>query len=213
MRKYLRFLAWTALIVGIIVGALRYLLFKTWVVPSDDKVLAASIAPTLAPGDFVLIMHSKSPVFGDLVRCVDPEEPRRFVIGRIGGEQSDKVVIEGRTVFVNERRSASETSCAERVVQIEEPTTGSPIDIHCDIEDLAGIAHMRGSRPVEYSGSRVEKVVPPGMVWLISDNRYYPLDSRIYGALPRESCDAVVVYRLWSAKGFMDADHRLMFIR
>lgn len=213
MRKYLRFLAWTALIIGIIVGVLRFFFLKTWVIPTDDKVLSASIAPTLAPGDLVLILHSKSPVFGDLVRCVDPEEPRRFVIGRIGGEQGDKVVVEGRTVIVNDRRSASETSCAERVVQIEEPTTGSPIDIHCDIEDLAGIAHMRGSRPVEYSGSRVEKDVPPGTVWLISDNRFYPLDSRQYGALPRESCNAVVFYRLWSAKGFSDAEHRFTFIR
>jgi len=213
VRKYLRFLAWTAIVVGIVVGAIRVLLLKTWVVPSDDKVLAASIAPSLAPGDVVLVLHSKEPHFGDLVRCIDPEEPRRYVIGRIGGESGDNVVVNGTMVIVNNRRSASETSCSERVVQIEEPTTGSLIDIHCDIEDLLGTAHMRGSRPSEYSGGQVEKTVPKGMFWLISDNRHYPLDSRTYGALPTESCDAIVVYRLWSAKGFGDADHRFTYIR
>jgi len=213
VRKYLRFLGWSAAILGIVLGVLRYFFFKTWVVPSDDKILAASIAPTLAPGDLVLILHSREPAFGDLARCKDPEEPRRFVIGRVAGEPGDSVVVDGRTIYVNDRRSTNESSCPERTVTIEEPTSGSPIEIACDIEDLSGTTHMRGQRHGNDSPSKVEKTVPQGKFWLVSDNRSYPLDSRTYGAVPRESCDARIVYRIWSAKGFKDDLHRFMFIK
>jgi signal peptidase I len=212
VRKYLRFLLWSALVIGVIVGALRLLLLKTWVIPSDDQVMAASLAPSLSPGDVVLVMHAGNRAFGDLVRCADPEAPRRWVIARIAGEPGDNVVIEGANIKINEKKASLETACADRFATIEDPNSGSPVDIQCDIEILGGVTHKRGQRPGQEI-ERVERIVPQGKVWLLSDNRSYPLDSRTYGAIDPATCDATVVFRLWSARGFFDVGGRFTFVK
>lgn len=211
MSKYWRILLWSTLVIGVIVGALRLFLVKVWVIPSDDKLLAASIAPSLAPGDVVLVLTAGQPGFSELVRCADPDEPRRWVIGRIAGEPGDKVVIEGNNVVINEKRATLEHACSPRMVTIEDPNTNAPVEIMCDMETLGGATHKRGSRIGDMP--QLERQVPQGFVWLLSDNRAYPDDSRLYGAVKPETCDARIFFRLWSAKGFFDTATRFTYIR
>jgi signal peptidase I len=208
--KYWRVLLWSTLVIGLIVGGLRLFLLKVWVIPSDDKLLGASIAPSLAPGDVVLILTAGTPGFSDLVRCTDPDEPRRFVIARIVGEGGDKVAIDGHNVKVNEKRASLEHACSPRIVTIEDPNTGAPVEIMCDLETFGGATHKRGMRIIE--ASPFERQVPDGFVWLLSDNRAYPDDSRLYGAVKPETCDARIFFRIWSAKGFFDSATRFTYI-
>lgn len=211
MSKYWRVLLWTTLIVGVVVGVLRLLLFKIWVVPSDDKALSASIAPSLAPGDIVVLLTAGTPGFSDLVRCQDPDEPRRWVIGRIAGEAGDRVVIEGYNVVINEKRAVLEHACSPRQLTIEDPNTGAPVELVCDIETLGGATHKRGTR-VGAELSQFERQVPQGFVWLLSDNRAYPNDSRVYGAVKPETCDSRIIFRIWGTKGFFDSATRFTYI-
>jgi type IV secretory pathway protease TraF len=55
--------------------------------------------------------------------------------------------------------------------------------------------------------------VEPGSVFLVSDNRRYPFDSRDFGPLPKASCNEAIVFRLVSRLGFSDVDTRLTWIQ
>ena len=107
MQKLLRFLLWTALIVGVLVGIARATAIRWWRIPEGDPYLEASIAPTLRGGDLIILWRLTPPKFGDLVLCPEPGTPERMVVGRIIGDPGDKVRIEGARVVVNGR--AAET--------------------------------------------------------------------------------------------------------
>ena len=75
MRKVLRFLLWTAIIVGAIVGLARATAIRWVKIPMGDPYLEASIAPTLRGGDTVILWRLTKPGFGDLVVCPEPDAP------------------------------------------------------------------------------------------------------------------------------------------
>lgn len=90
MGKYQKALVWTIGTLAVVALLLRVFLFKVWTVP-DDPALGASVAPTLGAGDTVLVLTRGAPGFGELVRCRDPEDVSRFVVGRIVGVEGDVV--------------------------------------------------------------------------------------------------------------------------
>ena len=59
----------------------------------------------------------------------------------------------------------------------------------------------------------VKTVVPDNQVWLVSDNRLFPYDSRDFGAVPRETCTETIFFRLVGAGGFFDTSTRNQYIR
>ena len=214
LRKLGSFLLWTTLIVGVIAGALRLLVVRTWTVPSDDPSLSSSIAPSLAPGDVLLLLHAGNPGFGELVRCTDPDEPRRWVIGRIAGEAGDTVELQDERLIINGRKADLETACKEPKIQVPHPNTEAPVDMRCDMEALGASTHKRayGSSKTHGVRSPVKRTVQAGFFFLVSDNRVFPYDSTTYGPVPVETCDARVIFRLWSAEGWGDSDHRMEWI-
>jgi len=214
MGTLFRILLWTAVSVGAVVGLLRLTVIRWWRVPMDDPYLEASIAPTLRGGDLVLLWRATQPSFGALVVCPDPEDPGRVVIGRIVGEGGDRVAIDGDHLEINDRSAHTETACSEAVFQVQDPATGSVVEQSCSIEDLGGVGHMRGA------GTSDRGAPPPstrdvgqGKLFLVSDNRRYPYDSRNYGPLDVASCKESVFFRLVSKKGFFDVKPRLMYVR
>jgi len=214
LRKLAKFVLWTAVIGGASWGVLRLLLVKTWTIPSDDPVLSSSIAPSLAAGDAVLLLHGVPRGFGDLVRCTDPDEPRRWVIGRIAGEGGDTVELTASRLVVNGRTADIEHACKPHVVQVPHPNTTAPVDLRCDMEDLGGVIHKRvhGNPEGRAVSAPMKRTVPPDSFFLISDNRAFQNDSFTYGAVPAETCDARIVFRFWSSAGFGDADNRFTWV-
>lgn len=213
MRKLVRGLVWFAVVVGLIVGALRMTVLEWWQVPMDDPQMGASVAPTLAPGDWVLVLHH-APSFGDLARCIDPQEPRRFVIGRLLGEQGDRLTFDGPDVSVNDKRGVQEHSCSPSKVTVNDPTSGTPVDLHCSVEAVINHKHLRATSTRGHTGpTNRTATVSEGNVYLVSDNRVFPLDSREYGAIPKASCNDLIFFRVVSLKGFGDADTRLTYLR
>lgn len=212
MEKFVRTLFWVAAILALIIGVLRATVISWWTIPEDDPVLAASLAPTLYGGDFVLLLK-KAPAFGDITRCTDPEEPGRFVVGRLIGEQRDEIELMGNDIVVNNKRSNREMACEETDVTIQDPTSGTDVDLKCHIEALINHKHMRAVASANRYGVDRKAIVADGRIFLVSDNRAYPFDSRNYGAVERETCKEIVLFRFVGKTGWGDPKRRLLFIQ
>src|SRR5215216_2353256 len=135
--------------------------------------------------------------------CPEPGHPERVVIGRLVGQQRDELEVTGADLVINGKRQPVEGNCAERKFTARDPESGNEVEQFCSVEDLNGRGSFRG----ELSGSprrptNVKTTVPNGMVWLVSDNRLFPYDSRDFGPVPQETCTETVFFRLVSAAGF-----------
>lgn len=214
LRKMLRFLFWVVLVVGIVIGFLRLTALRWWRVPSNDPYLTASISPSLRGGDLILLWRLTKPAFSDLVLCPEPKQPGRVVIGRIAAVGRDELEVTGADIKVNNKRQSVEGNCPERTFMEKDPGTGFEVELHCSIEDLGGSTNYRAEIPTEGTHPPdVKTTVPDNQVWLVSDNRQFPYDSRDYGAVPQETCGETVFFRLVGAKGFFDTSTRLQYIR
>lgn len=213
----MRGLTFMLITLGVLVGVLRLTCLRWWQVPLDDPDLAASIAPTLRPGDWLILWRAHAPGFGDLVLCPDPEEPTEVFIGRIAGEGGDTLKIDDMGMLtVNNSRIRSERACDKPKFVMEHPRSGEEVELRCDIEVLGGVHHQRAIVPSTDAGLKPlasSREVEPGSVFLISDNRRYPFDSRDFGPLPKASCGEAIIFRLVSRLGFSDIATRLTWIQ
>ena len=214
MRKMFRLLFWVAIVLGLVVGFLRLTMIRWWRVPSNDPYLTASISPSVRGGDLILLWRFTKPGFSDLVLCPEPKQPGRVVIGRIAAKGRDDLEVTGADITVNRKRQSVEGNCPQRTFLEKDPGTGFEVELGCSIEDLGGSTNFRaeltsdGVHPAD-----VKVTVPDNQVWLVSDNRQFPYDSRDYGAVPQETCEETVFFRLVSAKGFFDTQNRNQYIR
>ena len=216
MGKWLRLLAWTAIIIGSVIGLARATAIRWWRVPTMDRDpdLVASLGPTLLGGDLVIAWRLTKPGLGDLAVCEDPEDPRRVVIGRIAAEGGEQITVEGSQFTVDGKRVETERACLPNTFEAEHPDTGEAIEQHCQVEVMRGQSHMRGAVPPdgpEPAGDSAE--VPPGHFYLLSDNRLLPYDSRHYGTVEQSKCSESVVFRLVGRAGYADAESRFTFIQ
>ena len=206
---------WALVFIGLLVGLARLTSLRWWRVPDDDADLAASVAPTLRGGDWLILWRLTPPGIGDLVLCPDPEEPGEVVIGRIAAQGGDTISIkEDGHLLVNDERMRSERACEPSRFVLNHPRSGDEIELRCDIETLGGVHHQRALRP---SGGLkpmpIHTEVELGELFLVSDNRFLPFDSRDFGAVPRESCSEAIIFRLVSRLGFSHVASRLSWIQ
>lgn len=211
MKKFLKGLAWVVGILAVIILILRLTMFKTWTIP-EDIALDSSIRPSLQSGDVVLVMTVGKRSFGQLVRCTDPEDPQRWVVGRIVGMEGDTVEVDGPSVTVNGTRYNTSDGCKDPL-KVPHPTSGSPIEAVCSRVEMAGGWHFRAwvaTHTVESSSSHK---VGAGRLFLLSDNRSFHDDSRDFGTVAANTCNDLIVFRLWGKGGTSDTDSRFMYIR
>ena len=212
MSRLLRFIAWTLVIVGALIGLLRLTVIRWWRVPTGDPYLEASVAPTLRGGDWVILWRGTPPLEGDLVLCPEPRAQGRMVVARIVAEANDHVTVDRDTLFVNQRQFDTERGCDPFTTL--EPKSGEAVVQGCRGETVGGKTHFRGEpRPNLPPPTQAESDVPSGQVFLVSDNRQFPWDSREFGTVPRDTCLEAIVYRLVSKDGFFDVANRLTLIR
>jgi signal peptidase I len=211
-RKFTRFLIFTAIVIGVLIGIARATAIRWYRVPADDPYLEASVAPTLFAGDLIVLWRFTRPGFGDLVLCPEPKAEQRSVIGRIAGMPGDKVQVKGALLTVNGQNMHSSSACDLPTFTVPDPATRLDTTLTCDREDLAGRLHNRGNPPKDRGMHDSKLTADAGRVVLISDNRYFPYDSRDFGSVPLESCKETIVFRLVSAKGFGDVASRMSLI-
>ena len=212
MRKLSRFVVTVAVIGGALVGLARATAIRWWRVPSDDPYLEASIAPSLRGGDLIILWRLTAPHVGDLVLCPEPKQPDRIVIGRITAIDGETIDIDGNTLRINGHRAATQGDCLEDPFTAIDPQTQIPLEQRCSQEEVGPRVHMRGDTRGQ-APPKVSETTPPGTVFLVSDNRQMPYDSRDFGPVERATCKETVVFRLVSAAGFTDVAHRLSIVR
>jgi signal peptidase I len=206
MEGLVRVLVWISVIFAAACALLYFTVFDVFTVPTDDPAMLASTAPNVAGGDQLLTLRHGEVHVGNLVRCTDPQEPRRFVIGRlegIGGETleitNERVALDGRSLTIARGCGRTET--------VTKGGTNEQLTFVCSVEDLSS-EHEVLFYPDSSEGTTAKTKISSGKGFLVSDNRYWHLDSRDYGEVPLESCQHIV-FRLWSAAGWFDAHHRL----
>ena len=214
MRELVKFVIWFTIIVGGTIAALRATCIEFWTMPSEDKLLALSVMPTLEAGDRLILLRAGTPAFGDLVRCPDPEAAGRFVVARILGEQGDRVVAQAASITVNEKHIGTRRACMPPSLAVIDPQSGESVDLTCEIEDAGGTEYTRLRPATPHQNPASYKVrVPDEHVFLASDNRHYHDDSRDFGPVAKSSCKNRVFFRLWSARGWFDGARRMSIIR
>lgn len=201
-----------AVALGLLGGVARLLFLDAWTM-SDDPHLGASVQPSLAAGDTVLGLTNGTPSFGELVRCTDPEDATRFVLGRVAGLAGDEVHTDGRELSVNGTRFDAERGCVEPTFTILHPVRGSKVVLQCDQVRMGGGLHLRASSEKAVVDHPAKTIVPPAKLFLISDNRNFHDDSRDFGTVPLASCKWRVFFRLWGKEGWTDEKRRLMVVR
>jgi signal peptidase I len=215
MRKMFRFLFWVALVTGVIIGFLRLTAIRWWRVPASDRYLSASVSPSIHGGDLILLWRLTRPSSGDLVMCPEPGHPERVVIARIIGEEGDKVEVKGAAIMLNEKRVPTETNCTGKPTKQRAPDSDLEVEQGCSLEVFGGGTHKRGELVDDVTPPQEGKIesVPEGQLWLVSDNRLFPYDSRDFGPVPRATCKETVFFRLVGSGGFFDTTTRNQYIR
>jgi signal peptidase I len=206
----LKAILWTVGVLAVLVGGLRLVAIRWVQVPLDDDELAAALAPTLRAGDWIVLWRLTPPGFGDLAHCDDPENPGYSVIGRIAGEGNDSIRVKAADLSINNKKQGTESACNPAQVEVEDPASGASVRLNCSIEALGGVKHMRlNSKKTSDFSTEVE----PGFLFLLSDNRDMPYDSRNYGNVDKDTCKETVVFRLVSVDGMSDVESRFTFIQ
>lgn len=210
MRGFFKFLIWFAIVAGVFVGVMLLGVVEVWTVPTDDPQLALSIQPNMLAGDVVLVAKHSRPDEGELVRCLDPDAPGRYVVGRVVGKSGDEVTILQDTLRVNNKREPTGSPCEPTHVVMTAPQNQAEVDISCNYEEFAGrtTGIMRG---ISDHDADFNAKVDTGKIFLASDNRRLHEDSRDFGQLNPDTC-LQIVYRLWGAAGISESGRRFTFL-
>lgn len=210
MRTWLKLVTWMAAIAGAVGLVLNFFFFEVWRVPSDDPLLAASIAPTLSAGDLVVVTRHASVDRGDLLRCADPDTAGRFVVARAIGRYGDRVEIKDEVVLLDGKHVPSPRACDPPVVTVHDPRIDDDVSLACSVEEYSDMS-FPALRARERPEPATQTTVEAGRWFLVSDDRHVHLDSRDFGEVEARTCQHVV-FRLVGGAGFGDARSRLTII-
>ena len=161
------------LILIIIAGVIRLFIYSPY------KVSDSSMLNSLYPGDYLLSSKISyrfgSPKAGDLIVFAHPFRQGESLISRIIATEGQKVEISGKTIIVD-----------------NQPINEYPNIQHSDYRILPPDFSDRDYMPAI--------MVPPGHVFVLSDNRDQTEDSRNYGAVDVNFIEgkATFVYFSWA---------------
>lgn len=210
MRGFVKFLLWMFGILGAVCLILYLTLYEPWKVPNNYPKQAVSIEPSLGAGDLLVVARHGSPDRGDLVRCADPSDPKRFVIGRVMGRGGEVIDMTNEVVTIDNYRMPSPHACDPQERIYINPDTGEENTLICSLEDLGGSTY-EALRAKERPSSDRNLKVETGKFFLVSDNRHIHDDSRDYGQVDPATCKQIR-FRLWSKGGWGDSKKRFTFL-
>jgi signal peptidase I len=140
------------------------------IVPDDD------MAPSLQKGDLILLLPIK-PRVDDTVAVVDPLDPGRWTLRRLVARDGTVRYQQGMLI----------ASTAENVVEM------GTQDGMVVVKEGGHLAqHLEA--PVDWDME--EREIGDGRVFLSADNREVAMDSRWWGAMPENTVQAVVLFRV-----------------
>jgi signal peptidase I len=156
------------------------------------EVPAASMYPTLLPGDHIVASKLRAPEPGNAVVFRYPPAPDVSYVKRVVATGGETVEIRRGQLLVNGREVPRRRT--------EMPCSKSNVGSECTIwqEALAGRTYFVATRSEEGT-SFGPLTVPQGSVFVLSDNRENGADSRVYGPIPLGNVQGRAVFIWWSS--------------
>ena len=210
MRTWFKLIGWVAGVVGAILLVLYLGFFDVWTIPTDDPMLSASIVPTLAAGDVIVLTKRTDVTRGNLLRCDDPQAPGRYVIARAIGKFGDQIEIAGEVVSIDGHRTPSARACDPPTLVVHDPQSSEDMTLACAVEEY-GEMNFSSLRSPDHPEPPTRATVEASHWYLVSDDRHVHVDSRDFGQVDVSTCKHIV-YRIVSAAGFGDSKKRLTII-
>lgn len=187
------------------------------------RVPSSSMKPTLLPGDRIIVdfrpSARKPTSIGDVVVFKYPEDMQKDFIARVIGLPGDKIKIDGKNVYINDKKlehvpvnipevqddKHKEAEIISPWWDGEETEIISPIeDIYKErfglVEYLVQFDRDETQRLVGYFMTKHggEVTVPEGQLFLMGDNRDNSNDSREWGCVPMVNLQGNVRFIFWS---------------
>jgi signal peptidase I len=165
---------------------------KTLLVGDHLVVDRITLAP---PAKWMPLVHYREPKRGDVVVFLKPGYPDLFLVKRLIAVPGDHLHLRNGVVIINGVAQAQPHA---------EPTT---IQNHSDfLDEFPSVPPMPQpdatpeSWAVDFPNyvKDGDLVVPPGMYFMMGDNRHDSLDSRYWGFVPRENIVGRPLFNYWS---------------
>ncbi|HTJ29095.1 MAG TPA: signal peptidase I [Acidobacteriaceae bacterium] len=165
---------------------------KTLLVGDHLVVDRITIAP---PTSWMPLVHYREPKRGDIVVFLGPGQPGTYLVKRLIAAPGDRVHLRNGVVIVNG-------------VAQNEPYA-APIDMPDPyVDDFPNVppSEARGMPTAEWAVDLPnhiqgnDLVVPPGMFFMMGDNRHNSNDGRYWGFVPRANIVGRPLFNYWSFK-------------
>jgi signal peptidase I len=183
----------------VVLGALQlvmlfaFIFVRPWVIPT------AAMEPTLLIGDRVFTLRPNwmgAIHRGDLVAFAYPVDPKQAFIKRVVGVPGDRIRVVHKALYLN----------GDPIAEPYATHLTEYIDLYRDEFPSQPSVHLYppGDRMLSENVRNGEVVVPPGMYFVMGDNRDSSLDSRYWGFVPMEN----ILGRPWMIYESTDAAGR-----
>jgi signal peptidase I len=194
----------------LIVFLIRSFLYEPYRIPSG------SLEPTLDIGDFIVVNKSiyglrlpvihkriikvKSPQRGDIMVFRWPVDPKIAFIKRVIGLPGDRISYTNKVLTVN---GIIAPQVDLHISEIMDDVPGAVEQTVIKKEEyLVGVKHYIYQNPLNSAEDIYDLEVPPGMYFVMGDNRDDSEDSRFWGFVPDQNIigRADMVWMSWNAK-------------
>ena len=157
------------------------------------QIPSAAMMPTLLPGDHIAVLKGATAERGEMIVFRYPADPRVDYVKRVIAVGGDTVAVEKDVVLVNGR-------ALTRQREIAACPTGSAGGCTVDEERVSDDAGARSYRVMHELSpmTMAARVVPPGHLFVMGDNRHNTSDSRVWGFVPAAHVKGRVRMVWWS---------------
>jgi signal peptidase I len=139
-----------------------------------------SMAPTVLPGDYMLVKKTSGPLRrGEVVWFHPPHSPEQQFLKRVIGLPGDRIRLVNKQVFLN-GKALNEPYAAHSTTYTDDFRDNFPSAPNVKLPESA--AKMFAENVVNG-----ELVVPEGAYFMLGDSRDNSLDSRYFGCVPESA--------------------------
>ncbi len=187
VKGLLKFVA-VVLVLAAIAGGVLYAFFV-----KDVEVGHNGMAPTMILGDRVLVWKTTEFGLGEIALCEHPQEPGRYVMGRVVGRPGHVITFERGQLRINGRTPDTDSS---GMVEFDDAETGRRHRMALARENILDHTHWTFVRHGSEPRMRRPHRVGSGL-FLLSDNRtHLGEDSRQFGTVAPSTCVGRIFMRL-----------------
>ncbi|MCB0364817.1 MAG: signal peptidase I [Bdellovibrionaceae bacterium] len=204
---------------ALILAVLLAFIVRSFVV-SAYRIPTLAMSPTLLPGDFIFAyklpfgfqlpfsggnrVGGHPPNRGEVVIFRCPYDPSVSCIKRVVGLPGDRIRIQGKRLILNGKKATYQTAKGAPLSGEDGGSQGVVVE-----EAWGGFRHQILIGAVTKTENYGPLVVPPGHLFVLSDNRDHGEDSRKWGLISIRSLEARAGV-IWLSLGWEDSEKSLL---